>query len=144
MHGGLDGAERTMRHRRIKRRVIGPWNGDKSPKETASRARYVGSQEHKSYPSPAGPPALRSDATPCDPGIGWEDIAPVLRKAIRRSCTSPVFEQGFPKYVWGWLGEDLYEARHINGPAGTYKGYRLEEVEYPRDPEGRLDWSIGA
>ena len=32
--------------------------------------------------------------------------------------------------------------RHINGPAGTYKGYRLEEVEYPRDPEGRLDWSL--
>ena len=36
------------------------------------------------------------------------------------------------------------EARHLNGPAGTYKGYRLEEVEYPRDPEKRLDWNIGA
>ena len=105
----------------------------------------VGSQEHKGHPSPAGPPALRSDATPCDPGIEWNDIDTALREAIRRRCTSTVFEQGFPKYVWGWIDEDLYEARHLNGPAGTYKGYRLEKVEYPRDPEERLDWrSAGA
>ena len=103
----------------------------------------MGSQEHKSHPSPAGPPALRSDATPCDPEIKWDDINTALREAIRRCCTSTVFEQGFPKYVWGWIDEDLYEARHINGPAGTYKGYRLEKVEYPRDREGRLDWSTG-
>ena len=29
---------------------------------------------------------------------------------------------------------------HINGPAGTYKGYKLLESEYPRDPMGRLKW----
>ncbi len=133
-----------MRHRRPRRRAIGPWNGGESPKETASKARYKGSQEHKAHPSPAGPPALRSDATPCDPAIQWGDINAVLREAIRRGCTSTVFEQGFPKYVWGWIGEDLYEARRLNGPAGTYKGYRLEELEHPRDPEGRLDWSLGA
>ena len=40
-------------------------------------------------------------------------------------------EQGFPKYVWGWLNGDLYEPRHINGPAGTYKGYKIMESEYP-------------
>ena len=132
-----------MRHRRSKRRAIGPWNGDASPEDTASRARYVGSQEHKGYPSPAGPPALRADATPCDPEIEWGDINAALQEAIRRCCTSAVFEQGFPKYVWGWIDRDLYEARHLNGPAGTYKGYRLEKMEYPRDPEGRLDWSTG-
>ena len=104
----------------------------------------MGSAEHKGYPSPAGPPALRSDATPCDPNIERHEIKSVLREAIRRRCVSSVFEQGFPKYVWGWLGGALYEARHINGPAGTYKGYRLEEVEHPRDPEGRLDWGNGA
>ena len=37
-------------------------------------------------------------------------------------------------------GDGLYEARHINGPAGTYKGYKLLESEYPRDPMGRLKW----
>lgn len=102
----------------------------------------MGSQEHKDHPSPAGPPALRSDATPCDPrwtrNVGANTTA--LREGIRRRCTSTVFEGGFPKYVWTWLEDELFEARHINGPRGTYKGYRLEPSEYPKDPDGRLDW----
>ncbi len=56
---------------------------------------------------------------------------------------SGVFEGGFPKYVWAWLDGDLYEARHINGPQGTYKGYKLHRLEYPKDPKGRLDWGAG-
>ena len=96
----------------------------------------MGSAEHKTYPSPAGPPALRSDATPCDPQISFEEVEGALKEAIRRSCISATFEQGFPKYVWGWL----HEARHINGPGGGYKGYPIEAVEYPRDSEKRLEW----
>ena len=132
-----------MRHRRIKRRGIGPWNGDLSPEATALKAQYRGSPEHKAYPSPAGPPALRTDATPCDPQIEWDAINAALQEAIRRRCTSARFEHGFPKYAWGWLDGDLYEARHINGPAGTYKGYRLAKPEHPRDLEHRLDWGSG-
>lgn len=140
--GEPDEAGWIVRHRRKKRLGIGPWNGEESPKDTASRARYVGSPEHKGYPSPAGPPALRSDATPCDSKIKWDDINAVLQEAIQRCCTSELFEQGFPKYVWGWIDGDLYEARHINGPAGTYKGYQLEEADYPRDPQKKLlGWS---
>ena len=101
----------------------------------------MGSPEHKRYPSSAGSPKLRSDATPCDPNIEMADINATLQEAIKRRCTSEQFEQGFPKYAWGWLDGDLYEARHINGPAGTYKGYCLQKVEYPRDAKGRLDWS---
>lgn len=63
-----------------------------------------------------------------------------LREGIRRQCVSPIFEGGYPKYVWTWIEGILYEARHINGPQGTYKGYRLEELEMPLDPEGRLEW----
>lgn len=100
----------------------------------------MGSAEHKTYPSPAGFPALRSDATPCDPKISFEEIEDALKEAIRRRCVSATFEQGFPKYAWGWLRGQLHEARHINGRAGSYKGYPLEEVEYPRDPEKRLEW----
>jgi hypothetical protein len=37
--------------------------------EIAVRASYVGSSEHKKYPSFAGPPQPRSDATKCDPGL---------------------------------------------------------------------------
>ena len=82
----------------------------------------MGSAEHKTYPSPAGPPALRSDATPCDPQISFEEVEGALKEAIRRSCVSANFEQGFPKYVWGWLRGQLHEARHISGPGGGYKG----------------------
>ena len=139
--GGLNRTGSIVRHRRTKRRAIGPWTGGESPANTALRARYLGSPEHKGYPSRAGPPALRSDATPCDPKIEREDVNAVLRQAIRRRCTSARFEQGFPRYAWGWLDGHLYEARHINGPAGTYKGYRLTEAEHPRDPEQRLDWN---
>lgn len=129
---------RFARHRR---RKIGPWpEGMTSPEEVAERATYVGSSEHKGHPSVAGPPALRSDATPCEPHR-TKDIdanTAALRAGIARRCTSAVFEGGFPKYVWTWIDDALYEARHINGPQGTYKGYRLEVAEHPRDPEGRL------
>jgi len=63
-----------------------------------------------------------------------------LREGIRRRCVSQVFEGGFPKYVWTRINGVLYEARHINGPQGTYKGYRLEEFERPLDPDDRLKW----
>lgn len=128
-----------MRHRRRKRRAIGSWTSGESIESVARKAQYVGSAEHKGYPSAAGPPALRSDATPCDLDISIADIGSALAEGIRRGCVSAVTEQGFPKYVWGWLDGDLYEARHINGPAGTYKGYRLEESERPLDPDGRLN-----
>lgn len=111
-----------------------------SAESVASKARYVGSAEHKDYPSAAGPPALRSDATPCDPDISFTDIGAALAEGIRRGCVSAATEQDFPKYVWGWLDGNLYEARHVNGNPGTYKGYRIEEAERPRDPEGRLNW----
>lgn len=128
-----------MRHRRKKRRAIGSWTSSESIAAIAGRVRYVGSAEHKGYPSPAGPPALRSDATPCDPNVSADEAGAALAEGIRRGAVSAVTEQGFPKYVWGWLNGDLYEARHINGPAGTYKGYRIEDSERPLDPEGRLN-----
>ena len=133
---------RRHRYGRPKHRAIAPWdpkNG--APDEVASRASYRGSPEHKEYPSPAGNPHLRSDASRCDPRYtDFEQITVVLRLAIRRRCVGAIFEGGFPKYVWGWLDGKLYEARHMNGPRGAYKAYELEEVEYPEDAEGRLNW----
>lgn len=129
-----------MGHRRPRLRAISRWIRLESPESIAGKARYIGSAEHKSYPSLAGPPALRSDATPCDQGIAYDEIQIALREAIRRRCVGAVFEQGFPKYAWGWIEGRLYEARHINGPAGTYKGYLIESAEHPRDPDGLLNW----
>ena len=129
-----------MRHRRKRRRAIGVRTSDEPLESVARTARYVGSAEHKSYPSPAGPPALRSDATPCDPAIALADVQATLAEAIRRGCVSAAVEQGFPRYAWGWLDGALFEARHVDGPAGTYKGYRITDAECPHDPDGRLHW----
>lgn len=131
-----------MRHKRPRQKVITPWPDDKpDPENVAERAVYVGSAEHKSYPSPAGHPALRSDASRCDPRYtNFEEITAVVREAIHRECTSAVFEGDFPKYVWGWLDGQLYEARLVNQDQGWYKGYPLEVIETPRDIENRLNW----
>ncbi len=131
-----------MRRRNRRRRRIQCELPDDSLMHLAEQVEYHGSGEHKSHPSPAGPPALRTDATPCDPAIDWVDIGNALAEGVRRGCVSEATEQGFPKYVWAWLDGDLYEARHLNGFAGKYKGYRLEPPEYPRDPDRRLDWPL--
>lgn len=131
------------RFTREKRRKIGDWpDGQGSPEEIAESVRYLGSPEHKDHPSPVGPPALRSDATPCEPHLtnNLDRNTAALRKGIIKRCVSSVFEGGFPKYVWTWLDGDLYEARHINGPQGTYKGYKLSPAEFPIDRDDRLDW----
>jgi hypothetical protein len=129
-----------LRHRRPKHRIVSRWPDDKPPPdEVAERASYVGSAEHKAYPSPAGHPALRSDASRCDPRYTqFDEITVVLREAIERRCVGSIFEGDFPKYAWGWLDGQLYEARLINSMQGTYKGYPLEEIERPKDPENLL------
>ena len=128
-----------QRSRRRKRLVLHCDLSEEQLHEIADRVSCFGSAEHKVYPSRAGPPALRSDATPCDPDIDEQDINASLVEGVRRGCVSQQMEQGFPKYVWGYTGEDLYEARHLNGFGGQYKGYRFESPEYPRDRQRRLD-----
>ena len=127
-------------YRRIRPRKIGPWpTRAPSPEEVAPRTTYVGSAEHKSYPSPAGHPKLRSGAYKCEYVDNFEGITDLLRKSIRERCTSTAFDGDFPRYVWGVWDGGVFEARHINGPEGTYKGYMLEPVEYPLDPAKLLN-----
>jgi hypothetical protein len=137
---------RSQRHKRPRHRVISPWpEGMPAPEDVVARVRYVGSPEHKSYPSPAGPPVLRSDASRCDPRPGYdaERFTEILQEGIRRRCIGAIFEGGFPKYVWGWVNGQLFEARHLNGPQGSCKAYPLEDVEKPDDPQNLLDWENG-
>lgn len=109
-----------------------------SPAELAVRVRYVGSSEHKDYPSFAGAPGLRSDAARCDPAIQREDAEAVLRRGILKGCVGTDLECGFPRYVWGWLDGKLYQARLINREQGHYKAWEIEAIEAPDDPDGRL------
>ena len=51
----------------IKRVKIGEWPiGAIAPNDLAKRVTYTGNPKHKTYPSPAGPPAKRADAAKCD------------------------------------------------------------------------------
>jgi hypothetical protein len=130
------------RHQRTKHEVISPWpQGHLSPEEVAEKVRYVGSSEHKDYESAAGPPALRADAARCDPRYAdFASITAALREAVRRRCSGAQFEGEFPRHVWGWFDERLYEARLINKAQGWYKAWPIEEAERPRDDERRLNW----
>ena len=130
-----------VRRRKRKRLAVRCELSEERLREIAKLVWYHGSLEHKAHPSPAGPPALRSDATPCDPKVEWHDINAALAEGVRRGCIGQVMEQGFPRYVWGWIDGQLYEARHLNGNAGSYKGYRIGSPEYPQDREKRLCWN---
>ena len=98
----------------------------------AERVTYVGSAEHKDVPSFAGQPRLRADASCCPRDIvdvelvrGW------LCSAIRKGATGTPWEGEFPRYVWYKRDETVFEGRLVNREAGTYKGYPLNEDEWP-------------
>jgi hypothetical protein len=100
--------------------------------EIAARASYVGSSEHKSYPSFAGPPKLRADATKCDPAFkSAQELTQWLREGISAGQVGPPWQGDFPRYVWYRRGDIWYEAYLVNQGLGQYKGYQLERHEWP-------------
>lgn len=102
--------------------------------QLADRASYVGSSEHKSFPSFAGPYNPRADASKCDPALADPaELTQWLREAIRAGQVSELWEGDFPRYVWCRQGEVVYEGRLVNQELGQYKGYPLEASE---EPEG--------
>ncbi|WP_284536456.1 hypothetical protein [Nocardioides sp. T2.26MG-1] len=92
---------------------------------------YVGSPEHKSMPSFAGPPKLRSDASRCPTDLkDAAEITSWLAAAIRAGLVSDdPGSDGFPKYVWTFKRGTWFEARLVNATQGTYKGYPLADDE---------------
>lgn len=100
----------------------------------ASRVRYVGSAEHKTYPSPAGKaPRLRADATKCDPKLhgDFEALTEWLREGVTKGQVAAPWEGDFPRYVWVSRDGSWYEARLVNREQGTYKGWEIPEDELP-------------
>lgn len=99
----------------------------------AMRVRYVGSAEHKTYPSDAGPPRPRADATKCDPRLhgDFRLLTEWLQKAIGDGRVGAPWEGDFPRYVWVERGGTWYEARLVNRDQGTYKGYAITDRELP-------------
>ncbi len=96
----------------------------------ATRVRYVGSVEHKRYPSFAGQPRPRADATLCDPS--FTDPAMLtdwLAEGIRSGHVGAPLEGEFPRYIWVHRDDIWYEARLTNAELGEYKGYGLDPSE---------------
>lgn len=104
-------------------------------KAWADSVSYVGSPEHKTYPSFAGQPRLRSDATPCPKEFNDADaIREWLCEAILRGDVSAYRDQGaFPRYVWDKRQGRWFEARLVNSASGSYKGYPVTEESIPRE-----------
>jgi hypothetical protein len=133
---GLPPVSREMRAAKRKR----PLRRERTPPAPgvdlgglAARARYEGSPEHKSYPSPAGPPRLRSDATPCPPDLkDLEQLTAWLQEAIAGGQVGAPWESDFPQYAWIRRGNRCFEARLSNRVLGTYHGYPLRPDEIPQ------------
>jgi hypothetical protein len=103
--------------------------------DLARRVTYVGSPEHKSYPSHFGAPRLRVvETSKCDPSFKdrVQEIEGCLRSAIRDGKVGGPWEYGFPRYAWGILNGQWYEARLTNSANGEYKGYPLRPDQTPK------------
>ncbi len=102
--------------------------------DIASKITYVGSVEHKSTPSFAGQPRPRADASLCDAGFHNQqrEITERLKDSVREGNVGAPWENDFPRYVWGTIDGQCYEARLVNKEAGQYKGYPLKNDEWPK------------
>jgi hypothetical protein len=94
---------------------------------------YVISREHKDYLTEAGPGALRSDANACPRAVSREQAETWLREAIAAGDVGGEWpEDGFPRYAWRRVGDAVFEARLSNSQLGWYKGYPIDESEWPK------------
>lgn len=122
---------RALNRKRPLRRALSPAPAGTDLADVAGRATYIGSPEHKSYPSFAGLPRLRSDASKCDPLFKDPHLLTGWLRASIRSGTFGSWEGSFPKYVWFVDKGICYEARLSNRENGDYHGYPLMLEERP-------------
>jgi len=122
------------RKRRLHRRIHIP--PAVNPKALAKQVRYVGSPEHKTEPSYAGPvPRPRADASKCPVALNRSPQTPTkwLRSAFRNGHVGGIWEGRFPRYAWFFDASRaiVFEARLVNSGDGSYKGYPLNDDEVP-------------
>jgi DNA-directed RNA polymerase specialized sigma24 family protein len=86
----------TKRRHPLRRRIVAPPAGVDLA-VLAGRASYVGSSEHKTFPSFAGPFNPRADASKCDPKLAeQEELTRWLREAITAGQCGQLWEGDFP------------------------------------------------
>ena len=96
--------------------------------------KYVGSPEHKDAPSFVGMPKPRADASICDRALGQDrvKVQKWLQTAVARGWVGELRDGRFPRYVWYRDGDVVYEGRLVNQQRGEYKGYPLNNDEWPQ------------
>ena len=105
--------------RGIKRGQICDWpDGVGTPDEVAARVTYTGNRIHKTYMSPAGPPARHADKSKCDQynEEHWPRLCAPESNTCR--CVSD-FRGAFPMRAWVWINGVLHEARLTNEVRAT-------------------------
>jgi hypothetical protein len=130
----------TYKHGIKRGRIIDWPEGVGTPAEIAERVTYTGNPVHKSYPSPAGPPAYRADKTKCDryDQEQWPRLLDALRTAIRAGCVSE-FRGSFPERAWVWINDVLHEARLTNEGTGDYQGFPVNDPRQFPEPVDRVE-----
>jgi hypothetical protein len=125
-------AKRSKHKHDIRPGRIHDWPDDAAaPEEVAKKVRYTGSPQHKTYPSSAGPPALKADKAKCDQfaEADWPKLLDALRKGIEARCTGE-WRGDFPSRVWVWINDVLHEARLT--AQGDYHGFPIDDPsQYP-------------
>lgn len=116
--------------RKIKRRFSVPPGTNLEP--VAERVHYTGSGDHKDFPSFAGPPRARPDASLCPRDLDLATINGWLRSAVLSGSVGGEWEGMFPRYVWHREGDTVFEGRLVNRGNGSYKGFPLEKEEWPK------------
>lgn len=103
--------------------------------KAAAGAKYVSSPYHRNPKSKLGMGKVDRRfpaASTCHQYWTLQSATAALKSAINDIQVSKAWEQGFPKLVWYFDGETLYEARLTNSQLGEYKAYPLEQKrEWP-------------
>ena len=100
-----------------------------------ANARYEGSPYHKREPSDFGltPPVNpRPDATLCDEAGVFEraQAGALLSQAIQGGLVSEATPaRGFPKQMWVFDGERVFEAMYGGSRPGCYHGYPIRRSD---------------
>ena len=98
---------------------------------------YIGSPEHKKHTNAITDQVKpRADATLCPDSVtekGKEEIEEWLKEAFRKGAYGEFWENDFPRYVQ-YLNRQMdvvFTGRLVNKGTGEYKGYPIEEFEWP-------------
>lgn len=137
----MPGRPSYRRKRGIRRGRFGEWPSELDPPDVvANRVSYGGNPVHKTYESPAGPPANYSDKTRCREYTRrqWPKLVEALRAAIRARAVSGL-RGTFPARAWVWIDGVLHEARLHNQELGEYHGFPIDDPSQYPEPKSRLE-----